>query len=105
MSQMRGNRLLSIVLMSWILMIVGCSHKDGTASNSTSNPTKITVVSYGGGAYQQSHVDSFCNPFQTFSSVTVQSVSWNAEYGKLKAMVQDHDASWDVVEVTDAEFK
>lgn len=105
---MRRNQLFYFILASLILAIPSCNN--GGSSNNTANPntassTGITVVSYGGGAYQQSHVDAFCTPFQTVSGVKVQSVSWNAEYGKLKSMVQSRDSGWDVVEVTDAEFK
>jgi len=34
----------------------------------------------------------------------VNSVVWNADYGRLKAMVESGNVSWDVVEVTAAEY-
>ncbi len=65
----------------------------------------LTVVSYGGGAYQQSHKDAFFKPFEDTTGVHIEPVVWNAEYGKLKAMVDSKNVPWDVVEVTDAQFK
>jgi len=66
--------------------------------------TKLTVVSYGGGAYQESHQKAFCTPFSEIISSTVDSVTWNAEYGKLKTMVDSGSIDWDVVDVTAAQF-
>lgn len=65
---------------------------------------EMTVVSYGGGAYQESHQNAFIKPFAARSSVKVNSTSWGAEYGRLQQMVKSGDVSWDVVEVTAAQF-
>jgi putative spermidine/putrescine transport system substrate-binding protein len=64
----------------------------------------LTVVSYGGGAYQESHKKAFCEPFAGSTGIPVNSVTWNADYGKLKAMVESGNVSWDVVDVTAAEY-
>jgi putative spermidine/putrescine transport system substrate-binding protein len=64
----------------------------------------LTIVSYGGGAYQESHKTAFCEPFSLYTGISVESVVWNADYGRLKAMVESGRVPWDVVEVTAAEF-
>jgi putative spermidine/putrescine transport system substrate-binding protein len=93
-------------LIGWVLgcalglaLLVGCAKDEGRTGASV-----LTVVSYGGGAYQQSHRIAFCEPFSLFTGDRVQSVVWNADYGKLKAMVQSGNVQWDVVEVTAAQF-
>lgn len=83
---------LFIIIISGLL--IGCP----------SNPKELSVVSYGGGAYQESHKKVFCEPFGQKNGVKVNSIVWNAEYGKLKAMVDSGDVPWDVVEVTAAQF-
>jgi putative spermidine/putrescine transport system substrate-binding protein len=65
----------------------------------------ITVVSYGGGAYQQSHIKAFFTPYEALTGNKINSVVWNADYSKLKAMVQSDRVIWDVVEVTEAGYK
>ena len=65
---------------------------------------KLVVVSYGGGAYQQSHIDVFEHPFASSHGVDVESVAWGAEYGKLQEMVRSGKVPWNVVEVTAAQF-
>lgn len=76
----------------------------GCKSNESQSEKKLIVVSYGGGAYQTSHKVSFCEPFSLYTGISVTSVTWNAEYGKLKAMVESGKVPWDVVEVTAAQF-
>lgn len=88
-----------ILILTIIQLIVGCN---GKQSNKT---TKITVVSYGGGSYHQSHVDAFIEPYKKLTGIDVDGLVWNAEYGKLKTMVESKQVPWDVVEVTDAQFK
>jgi putative spermidine/putrescine transport system substrate-binding protein len=65
---------------------------------------KLVVVSYGGGAYEQSQIDAFEKPFEASRKVQVEPVAWGAEYGRLQEMVKSGDVPWDVVEVTAAEF-
>lgn len=86
--------LLILLTTSW-----GC--KDSRNDYITDS---ITVVSYGGGAYQESHRIAFCQPFSDITGISVSSIVWNADYGKLKAMVESGRVPWDVVEVTAAQF-
>jgi putative spermidine/putrescine transport system substrate-binding protein len=64
----------------------------------------LTVVSYGAGAYQDSHIEAFEKPFGLKSGVQVASVTWRAEYNKLSEMVTSGKVTWDVVDVTAAQF-
>jgi putative spermidine/putrescine transport system substrate-binding protein len=89
-------------LMLIISFFIGCKNDN---KNEKSRTTDITVVSYGGGSYHQSHVDVFIEPYKKLTGIEVNPLVWNAEYGKLKAMVESGKVPWDVVEVTDAEFK
>jgi len=94
------TRLYLIILVALILVIgVGCPRQTQPMS------TNLTVVSYGGGAYQQSHIDAFLKPFGDITGIHMESVMWNVEYHKLKTMVESGNVVWDVVEVTDAAFK
>lgn len=90
------SRLKYAVLST--LLFAGCNGSKPTDQRS------LTVVSYGGGAYQESHRKSFIEPFSEITGVPVHSAVWNAEYGKLKAMVESGRVDWDVVEVTAAQF-
>lgn len=63
----------------------------------------FTVVSYGGGAYRDSQDEAFLKPFSLITGNKVESVVWNADYGKLKTMVASGEVPWDVVEVTEAQ--
>lgn len=91
--------LVSILFLAvLILPIVSCSDDEDYP------PPSLTVVSYGGGAYQQSHIDAFCAPYTAITGAEVKSVVWNAEYGKLKTMVDSGKVPWNVVEVTAAQF-
>src|ERR1700687_2941314 len=79
-------------IIALILILLGCSKP-------------LTVVSYGGGSYQQALKTSFSEPFSRNKSSKVQLVSWNAVYGQLQEMVASDNVSWDVVEVTAAQFE
>ncbi len=84
---------LWVCCVGLLLLSQGCGRKN------------LTVVSYGGGTYQESHKIAFFEPFEKATKQHIDSVVWNAEYGKLKTMVESGRVSWDVVEVTDAQFK
>jgi putative spermidine/putrescine transport system substrate-binding protein len=77
----------------------GCGKHAGPSGES-----EITVVSYGGGAYQESHKKYFCSPFTELTGTKVNSVVWSADYPKLRSMVDSGKVTWDVVEVTAAQF-
>ena len=64
----------------------------------------FTVVSYGAGAYQESHINAFEKPFEREAGVKVASVTWGAEYSRLAEMVASGRVTWDVVDVTAAQF-
>src|SRR4051794_15218684 len=65
---------------------------------------ELTVVSYGGGAYQESHKRAFVEPFGRQTSTKMTSLSWGAEYGHLQEMVRSGRVPWNVVEVTAAQY-
>lgn len=90
--------LVSPILLS--LLVFGCSDK---ASNSKST-SQLNVVTYGGGAYQDSHKRYFCEPFSKITGITVNSLDQGGDYAKLKTMVESGHVSWHVVEVTAAQF-
>ncbi|MEJ0058436.1 MAG: ABC transporter substrate-binding protein [Terricaulis sp.] len=64
----------------------------------------ITVVSYGAGTYQESHRNAFLTPFTEQTQIATTSAVWNAEYGRLRTMVETGDVGWDVVDVTAAQL-
>lgn len=84
------------------IMAIGSGCGRGTVGEQKS---RITVVSYGGGTYQESHRKAFLDPFTEVSGTQTDSVVWNADYGKLKTMVDSGNVSWDVVDVTAAQYQ
>jgi len=102
-SAQRRQRGLCVFTLLMAAILAGCTPPDSERSKALSSA--LTVVSYGGGAYQKSHETSFCEPFHLYTGVKVDSITWNAEYGKLKSMVTSGKVPWDVVEVTAAQFK
>lgn len=88
------NRFLALTALA--LALVGLSN--------CGNHSALTVVSYGGGSYQESHKKAFCEPFTQEHGTAINSVAWNADYGKLKTMVESGNVPWDVVEVTAAQY-
>ncbi len=63
---------------------------------------ELTVVSYGAGSYQDSHRLAFLEPYTRQFGRAVRSATWGAEYGRLRAMVESGNVTWDVVDVTAA---
>lgn len=96
---LRASRTVLLLLLSLLLALSGCN-KPATPSATS----ELTVVSYGGGAYQESHKKYFCQPFADLTGIKVNSVVWSADYPKLKSMVESGKVTWDVVEVTAAQF-
>jgi len=74
------------------------------AAVSQNTAPELTVVSYGSGAYQESHKHAFIEPFEKETGSKVTSLSWGAEYGHLQEMVRSRHVPWDVVEVTAAQY-
>lgn len=95
-----------LILTSLVLAgtLPNCSSKE-SATRTQDDKRHLVVVSYGGGAYQQSHIKAFTKPFEATSKTRVESVVWGAEYGKLSEMVRVGRPPWDVVEVTAAQFR
>lgn len=69
------------------------------------DPAPLTVVSYGGGAYHESHMQAFVVPFTEAYNVKVDAVFWNAKFSELRKRVRNGNPAWQVVEITDAQFK
>ena len=91
-----------LLVSSAILVAVSACRKQG--EQQTAGPGNLTVVSYGGGAWQDSHKKAFIEPFEKINGADITSEAWNAEYAKLKTDVDNHAVKWDVVEVTAAQF-
>ena len=90
-------------LFSVLIFVAGCSWDDGKSA--PRGTRSLTVVTYGGGTYQDSHKNAYCRPFEDITGCKIDSVVWGAEYGKLKSMVSEGRVPWDVVEVTAGQFK
>lgn len=87
----KTNTNIFIILLL-ILTIISCSKED------------LVVVSYGGGEYQQSHINAFTEPYSKKYNLKIESVVWGAEYNRLYDMVNSKRVNWDVVEVTAAQY-
>jgi putative spermidine/putrescine transport system substrate-binding protein len=93
------RRITISLLAASVALFSSCSFRNVP---STSKP--LTIVSYGGDAYQRSHKKAFIEPYSLYTGFKLESTTWSADYGKLKAMVQGGKPSWDVVEVTAAQL-
>ncbi len=91
---------LAIFLSAILVTVLVSCDKLPPASSSY----HLVVVSYGGGAWEDAHKKAFYEPFTHISGVPIESVVWNAEYGKLKTDVDAQNVKWDVVEVTAAQY-
>ncbi|GGF50663.1 ABC transporter substrate-binding protein [Aliidongia dinghuensis] len=58
----------------------------------------LSVVNYGG-TLADAQQSAFVTPFQSSSGIEVTASSYSGEQAKVKAMVDGHQVSWDVVEV------
>lgn len=96
----RGKAWRLVVALLTLFFLMGCRDR-------TTNPPapRLTIVSYGGGAYQESHKTALLAPFSELTGVRTESLVWNADYGQLKTMVDSGNVGWDVVEVTAAQFE
>ncbi|MDA2938230.1 ABC transporter substrate-binding protein [Acidobacteria bacterium AH-259-A15] len=95
------GRMFTCLLCSLILVSgLGCQQE--IERDEDEGP--LVVVTYGGGAYQASHIEAFIRPFEESFEVDLESVVWGAEYGKLLDMVRSGRVPWDVIEVTGAQF-
>ena len=104
-TRLQPSALVVLLCLTLISMFACNGPEEKTTTDHALDPVTITIVSYGGGAYQASHRAAFCEPYALYTGHNVESISWNAEYGKLKAMVESGRVPWSVVEVTAAQFK
>jgi len=95
---MFSNQVRTLIVLLLFLVLSACG------GQVTPPKKNLVVVSYGGGAYQESHKKAFCESFADITGSEVESSVWNADYGKLKAMVDSGDVPWDVLDVTAAQF-
>jgi putative spermidine/putrescine transport system substrate-binding protein len=85
------------------LFLISCGKKPETAQppeqpSETSNQRELVIVSYGG-AYQEAQRKAFFEPFAKKFNVRIREESWSGDMGKLKAMVESGNVTWDVVDV------
>lgn len=63
----------------------------------------LTVISFGG-AVQKAQEKAYYAPFTKETGIKVIAGEYNGEQAKIKAMVETHNVTWDVVEVESAEL-
>ncbi len=63
----------------------------------------LTVISFGG-AVQKAQDKAYYAPFTKETGIKVIAGEYNGEQAKIKAMVETHNVTWDVVEVESAEL-
>ena len=61
------------------------------------------MISFGG-AVQKAQQKAYYEPFTKESGIKVIAGEYNGEQAKIKAMVEAHNVTWDVVEVESAEL-
>lgn len=95
----RNLRQLALAPFTAIVLLVGCGRNADTQP-----PSHLVVVSYGTGAWEESHKKAFFEPFTHITGIPIESVTWKADYGNLKTDVDTKNVKWDVVEVTAAQL-
>ncbi len=100
-SKQRKKKTGELTLVA--ILLAGCVVSCDRKQDAPRQERVLTVVSYGGGAYRDSQEAAFLKPFSIITGDKVESVVWNADYGKLKTMVASGRVPWDVVEVTEAQ--
>jgi putative spermidine/putrescine transport system substrate-binding protein len=58
----------------------------------------LTVVSWGG-SYQEAQRKAYFDPFIKKTGLKVLDESWNGEMGKIRAMVETNNVTWDIVQI------
>ncbi len=71
--------------------------------NLPAHAAPITVISFGG-AGKQAQVKAFYTPFKQQTNTSVIAGEYNGEMANIKAMVDTHSVTWDVVEVESPEL-
>ena len=59
---------------------------------------EITAVSWGG-AFEKSEVEAYFRPFTRKTGIAVNVVSYNGGLAEIKAQVEAHNVSWDIVDL------
>lgn len=71
---------------------------DQSQNKNGSSVEELVVVSYGG-AWQDAQRKAFFEPFEKKFHVRIREETWSGDFGKLKAMVQSGNVTWDAVDV------
>jgi len=66
-------------------------------------PAPLTVISFGG-AVQQAQTKAYYKPFTKATGIQIIPGAYNGGQAKIKAMVETHNVTWDVVEVESADL-
>ena len=85
------------LLISFFLF--GCSGSDKNKNNDSDNQTKnkeLVIVSYGG-SYQEAQRKAFFEPFEKKYDVTIYEDSLSGDLSKIKTMISEGNADWDVI--------
>jgi putative spermidine/putrescine transport system substrate-binding protein len=64
---------------------------------------ELTVTSFGGD-YQKGQDEAIFKPFTAKTRITIKQDEWNGELAKVRAMVQAHAITWDLVDIETAEL-
>lgn len=92
--------LISLVLL-FLLVITACTNDNSTEENSgdsIENTDAITFTAWGGST-QEAQEEAWGVPFTEETGITVNTD--NTDFGKLKAMVESGNVTWDVVDLTE----
>jgi putative spermidine/putrescine transport system substrate-binding protein len=98
---MKGLVLVLVVIVAVLGYLYWSSSKrpaESDPSAPAAGKKKIVVLSFGG-AFADAQRAAYYKPFEKETGIKVEEASYDGEYGKLKAMVESGNVSWDVADI------
>src|SRR5690625_6100755 len=91
------KQMLLLGLVSMLVLLAACGGGDDKTTDSEGGSSDEIVFANWGGSTEEIQMESWAEPYTEETGVKV--VSDKVDYGKLKAMVDSGDVTWDVADV------
>jgi putative spermidine/putrescine transport system substrate-binding protein len=93
---MKRSLVVALAIIVFFIGFLYWSSRKPTPSGKVER--KIVVLSFGG-AFADAQRAAYYKPFEQETGIKVEEASYDGEYGKLKAMVEGGNVSWDVADI------
>lgn len=98
-SQQKGNAIMTSGRNQLTRTVAAAAIVAGVAFAATARAEETLTIASWGGAYQDSQVKAYFEPFTKETGTKIVTDEWSGETAKLKGMVETGNTSWDVVDV------